>query len=130
MIELLRHAPGLADLTTDEAQAVGLLMGRLSQMRKEVLPPGQARLRLSPGGSHSTPVSPSECSPSLGTVSVLGVHVTEWPQAPQGGAPDIAALNVRLRTSLADGQAYAQRWLPLRWPFSGTAGDLSLPACP
>jgi hypothetical protein len=37
MIEPLRHAPELAELTTDEAQAVGLLMGRLSQMREGVL---------------------------------------------------------------------------------------------
>jgi diadenosine tetraphosphate (Ap4A) HIT family hydrolase len=37
MIEPLRHAPGLADLTTDEVQAVSLLMGRLSQALHEVL---------------------------------------------------------------------------------------------
>jgi histidine triad (HIT) family protein len=31
MIEPLRHAPELADLTVEEAQAIGLLMSRLGQ---------------------------------------------------------------------------------------------------
>ena len=94
-----RHAPGLADLTDAEAQAIGLLVARLSRA-----------LVASEGAEHVYAFVLGDGVPHLHVHLVprypgaprryWGVHVDEWPEAPRGGAPDIAALCARLRGKL------------------------------
>ena len=105
LVEPKRHAPGLADLTDAEAQAVGLLVTRLSRALKAtvraehiyafVLGHHVAHLHI-----HVIPRYPG--APR----EYWGVHVDEWPDAPHGGPQEIAELCARLRTHLEkDAQA-------------------------
>jgi histidine triad (HIT) family protein len=100
MIEPLRHAPGLADLSVEEAQAVGLLMSRLSQALKEVLQAEHVYAFVL--GDHVPHLHLHLIARHPGApAQYRGVHVTEWPEAPRGGEADIAALNTHLRAYLA-----------------------------
>jgi diadenosine tetraphosphate (Ap4A) HIT family hydrolase len=99
MVEPKRHAPGLADLTDVEAQAVGLLVTRLGRALKActaaehiysfVLGHHVAHLHI-----HVVPRYPG--APR----QYWGVHVDEWPDAPHGGPNEIADLCARLRAHL------------------------------
>ena len=103
MIEPKRHVPGLAELTDEEAQALGLLVSRLSRVLKAsegaehiyefVLGDNVAHLHI-----HLMPRYPG--APR----QYWGVHVDEWPDAPHGGEAEVAALCDRVRTSLANEQ--------------------------
>jgi len=96
VVETKRHVPELSDLTDDEAQALGLLVVRLSRA-----------LMVSEKGEHvyvflfgdgvrhvhmhviaRYPGAPRE---------YWGTRVDEWPDAPHGGPQEIAALCARLR---------------------------------
>jgi len=99
MAETKRHAPGLADLTDAEAQALGLLVARLSRALKAcegaehvyafVLGDGVPHVHV-----HVVPRYPG--APR----EYWGVHVDEWPDAPHGGSQEMAALCARLREYL------------------------------
>jgi len=101
MVETKRHAPGLADLTDVESQAVGLLVARI----------GRA-LRDSEKVEHiyafvigdSVPHFHLHVIPRYAGAprEYCGVHVDEWPGAPHGGPQEIVALCTRLRTYLAN----------------------------
>jgi histidine triad (HIT) family protein len=101
MVEPKRHAPGLADLTDTEAQALGLLVAHLSRALKAsagaehvyafVLGDHVAHLHI-----HLIPRYPG--APR----EYWGVRVDEWPDAPRGGADEIAKLCIRLRTLLQE----------------------------
>ena len=96
MLEPKRHAPGLADLTDEEAQALGLLTARLSRA-----------LIASEGAEHVYAFVLGDRVPHVHIHLVarypgapeeyLGVRVDEWPQAPRGGPQEIEALCTRLR---------------------------------
>lgn len=99
MVEPKRHAPGLADLMDTEAQALGLLVARLSRALKAsegvehvyafVLGHDVSHLHI-----HLVPRYP-------GTPRAYwGVHVDEWSDAPRGGPGEIANLCDRLRAHL------------------------------
>lgn len=101
MVELKRHAPGLAEQTGEEAQAVGLLVARLSRALKAS--EGAEHVYLFVFGHHVPhlhlhlvpryPGAPRE---------YWGTKVDEWPEAPHGDATEIAAVCERLRAYLAN----------------------------
>jgi diadenosine tetraphosphate (Ap4A) HIT family hydrolase len=100
MVEPKRHAAGLADLTDEEAAALGLLVSRLSRALKVsegaehvyafVLGDHVAHLHV-----HLVPRYPGA------PPQYWGVRVDEWPEAPRGGPAEIASLCDRLRSQLA-----------------------------
>ncbi len=99
MIETKRHTPGLAELTNDEAQAVGLLAARLSRA-----------LKAFEGAEHIYAFVIGDSIPHFHMHIVArypgapreywGVHVDEWPDAPHGGDSEIAGLCTHLRSYL------------------------------
>jgi histidine triad (HIT) family protein len=99
MVEPKRHAPGLADLSDVEAQALGLLVARLSRA-----------LKASESAEHVYAFVLGDLVPHLHIHVVprypgapreyWGMHVDEWPEAPRGGPEEMAALCARLRASL------------------------------
>lgn len=99
--ETKRHAPGLADLTNREAQALGLLVARLSRA-----------LERSEGGEHVYAFVFGDAVPHLHIHVVprypgapreyWGMRVSEWPEAPRGGPPEVEALCARIRAYLLD----------------------------
>jgi len=101
MAEPSRHTPGLAELTEEEAQALGLLVARLSRALKE-----------SEGAEHVYAFVLGDRVPHLHVHLVprypgtppeyWGVRVDEWPYARRGDAAAVEALCLRLRRHLAD----------------------------
>jgi diadenosine tetraphosphate (Ap4A) HIT family hydrolase len=99
MAELKRHAPGLADQTDEEARALGMLVAHLSQA-----------LKASEGAEHIYALVLGDHVPHLHVHVVArypgapreywGLHVDEWPNAPQGGPEEIEAVCQRLRQAL------------------------------
>lgn len=99
MVEPRRHAPGLAELTDREAQALGLLVARLSRALKE-----------SEGAEHVYAFVLGDRVPHLhvhlvprypgAPTEYWGVRVDEWPGAPRGHADAVDALCLRLRRYL------------------------------
>jgi len=100
VVETRRHIPGLADLVDEEAQAIGLLVARLSRL-----------LKRSEGAEHIYAFVLGHQVPHLhihllprypGTPREFwGVRIDEWPQAPRGSEAEISALCDRLREGLA-----------------------------
>ena len=98
-VETRRHAWSLADLTDEEAQALGRLVVRLSRALKTelgaehvyafVLGDRVRHLHVHLIARH--PGAPQE---------YWGVHVDEWPDAPKADEAEIAAVVARLRTSI------------------------------
>jgi histidine triad (HIT) family protein len=99
-IETKRHTPDFADLTPAEAQAIGLLIARLSRA-----------LKICTGAEKVYVEFYAEVTPHLHTfltarypgtpAEYLRWNVKDWPDAPRGDVQDIAALCERLRTTLA-----------------------------
>lgn len=99
MVEPKRHAPRLFDLTDEEAQAIGLMIARLSRALRDsehaehvyvfVIGDGVPHVHF-----HVVPRYPQ--APR----EFWGVHVDEWPDAPHGGPDEMAALCDRLRAQL------------------------------
>ena len=102
MVEPRRHAAGLADLTDAEAQAMGLMVTRLSRALTAVMEAeyiysfvlGHRAAHLHVHVVPRYPGAPRE---------YWGVHVDEWPDAPHGGPKEIARLCARLRTYVENG---------------------------
>lgn len=100
MVETKRHTPDFADLTPAEAQAIGVLITRLSNAIKRCT-----------GAEKVYAVFYGEVTPHLHVhltarypntpPQYLRWSVEEWPGAPHGQADDIAALCQRLRDALA-----------------------------
>jgi histidine triad (HIT) family protein len=101
VVETRRHVPDFAELSADEAKAVGLLISRLSRA-----------LKRSTGAEKVYVEFYAEVTPHLHvflTARYPGApaeywrgHAGEWPGAPRGGAPEITALSQRLRSALAN----------------------------
>lgn len=100
LVEPLRHAPGLADLTDAEARAVGWWCARASRALREVS-----------GAEHVYAAVYGDGVPHLhvhllarfpGTPrEYWGTQVNKWPGAWRGGAAEIAVLVQELRGYLA-----------------------------
>lgn len=100
VVETRRHIPGLAELDDDEAQRLGLLVGRLSRALKAIQ--GAEHVYLFVMG-HAVPHLHVHLLPRYpGTPRAYwGANIDEWPEAPQGDEQDIEALCVPLRDYLA-----------------------------
>lgn len=99
MVETKRHIPDFAGLTPDEAQAVGLLITRLSSALKtctgaekvyaefygEVTPHLHVHLMA------RYPETPQE---------YLRWNLSDWPDAPRGGEDEVTRLCQQLRSAL------------------------------
>lgn len=103
-VETKRHVPSFAELSDAEAQAVGLLVTRLSRALKDCA-----------GADHVYEFFYGDHVPHLHVLLYARYpgtpqeywreRVDEWPGAPKGGADEIAALSERLRASLASAVA-------------------------
>lgn len=96
MAETRRHVPGLAELTDEEAQALGLLVAKLSRALKAVLNAEHVYAfvlgdRVPHLHVHVVPRYPGA------PPEYWGVKVDEWPDAPRGDEAAIASLVERLR---------------------------------
>lgn len=101
MVEPRRHAPSLADLTVEEAQALGLLVSRLSRALKEC--EGAEHVYAFVLGDHVPHLHVHLVPRYPGAPPAYwGVHVDEWPEAPRGDARAITALCRRLRQHLEE----------------------------
>jgi diadenosine tetraphosphate (Ap4A) HIT family hydrolase len=99
MAEPKRHTPGLPDLDDAEAQALGLLVARLSRALKAVLGAQHVYAfvlgdRVSHVHVHVVPRYPGA------PPRYWGVHVDEWPDAPHGDPAEMEAICRRLRAYL------------------------------
>ncbi len=100
LLKTKRHAPGFADLTEAEAQAVGLALARLS-----------SALKICTGAEKVYVEAYCEVVPHLHlllTARYPGLpqeywrwNISDWPQAPSGGPDEINALCDQLRAHLA-----------------------------
>ncbi len=98
-IETKRHAPALADLTADEARAVGLAASRLSRAVKETL--GADYVFAAVIGTHVPHFHMHLLARYPDTPREVPWHdVDEWEGAPHGGYEDVAALTARIKASL------------------------------
>jgi diadenosine tetraphosphate (Ap4A) HIT family hydrolase len=98
-VEPMRHVPGLADLTEAEAQAIGLWSCRVARA-----------LAAAQGVEHVYAFVLGDHVPHLHVHLIgrypgapreyWGPRVDEWPGAPRGAAPDIAAVAARIRHHL------------------------------
>jgi histidine triad (HIT) family protein len=100
LVEPLRHAPGLADLTDAEARAVGLWCARASRALRDVSGAEHVYAAVFGDGVphlhvHLLPRFPGTPREYWGT------HVNKWPQARRGDAAEIAVLVQELRRYLA-----------------------------
>lgn len=100
IVETKRHAPEFADLTHTEAQAVGLLITRLS-----------SALKACTGAEKVYAEFYGEVTPHLHVhlmarypntpQKYLRWNVSDWPDAPRGGVDEIVSLCQRLRATLS-----------------------------
>jgi diadenosine tetraphosphate (Ap4A) HIT family hydrolase len=94
-----RHAPGLADLTDEEAARMGLLASSLSRVLKDEL--GAEHVYLFVLGHHIPHLHIWLVPRYPGTPQEYwGLRVDEWPEAPKGDKGAIAALCDRIRVRL------------------------------
>ena len=99
MVETKRHIPSLADLTDTEAQALGLLVARLSRALKAG--EGAEHVYAFVLGHHVPHLHIHVVPRYPGTPrKYWGVNVDEWPDAPRGGPKEIEMVCERLRAYL------------------------------
>lgn len=108
LVEPLRHAPGLADLTDVEARRIGLWCTRASRALREVAGAEQVYAAVWGDGVphlhvHLLPRFPGTPREYWGT------RVNEWPQAQRGNAAEIEVFVSGLRRYLVDSGAEADQ---------------------
>lgn len=108
LVEPLRHAPGLADLTDVEARRIGLWCTRASRALREVAGAEQVYAAVWGDGVphlhvHLLPRFPGTPREYWGT------RVNEWPQARRGNAAEIEVFVSGLRRYLVDSGAEADQ---------------------
>jgi histidine triad (HIT) family protein len=99
-VETRRHAPSFADLTAEEAQAVGLLASRLSAALKDAVGADYVFAAVIGTGVPHFHLHLLARYPDT-PPDVPWHKVDEWEGAPRGDHDDVAALTARLRASLA-----------------------------
>lgn len=96
MAEPKRHVAGLPGLTDEEAQALGLLVARLS--RALVATQGADHVYAFVLGDHVAHVHVHVVARYPGAPEEYrGPRVDDWPEAPRGGPAEIEAVCARLR---------------------------------
>ena len=108
-VELRRHASSLADLTVEEAHAIGRLVAHLSRALMAEL-----------GVEHVYAFVVSDQVPHLHFCLVprhpgtppqyWGTRIDEWPEAPQADEVEIADLVARLRERIRDEGLLDNEW--------------------
>ena len=99
-VEPLRHAPGLADLTDDEARAVGLWCTRASRALREVA--GAEHVYMAVAGDEVPHLHVHLLARLPGTPrEYWGTRVSQWPQARRGDAAEIEVFVAELPEYLA-----------------------------
>ena len=100
-VETRRHAPSFAELTPAEAQAVGVLMARVSRAIKACT--GADHVYAFFYGDHVPHLHVHLFARYPGTPEEFWrERVDEWSESPKGGADEVAALCQRLRGFLAE----------------------------
>jgi diadenosine tetraphosphate (Ap4A) HIT family hydrolase len=101
LVEPRRHAPGWADLTADEAHAVGWATTRLARALMRAA--GAEHVYSFVLGHHVPHLHVHVVPRYPGTPpEYWGLRVDEWPDAPTGSAEAVEDLAERLRTALED----------------------------
>ena len=100
VIETQRHIPGIADLSDEEGQSVGLLAVRLSRLLISLTEAEHVYVFVL---GHNVPHFHLHLLPRYPGAprEFWGTHVDEWPDAPHGGEAEIADLCNRLRAGLS-----------------------------
>lgn len=100
VLEPKRHAPGLADLTDEEAQHFGLTASRLS---RALIDATGAEWVYAFVLGHHVPHLHLHLLPRYANTprEYWWPRIDEWPDAPRGGVDDIANVAERVRTALA-----------------------------
>ena len=99
-VETRRHVGELADLTDAEAQALGLFSSRAARALTGVLGVVHVYSFVIGDGMPHVHVHVIGRYPGA-PKPYWGPRVDEWPDAPRGASPEIAALNGRLRAYFA-----------------------------
>ena len=100
MLETKRHTPDFADLIPAEAQAIGLLITRLSSALKACT--GAEKVYAAFYGEVTPHLHIHLTARYSGTpAEYLRWNIEDWPAAPRGNVDEIAALCQRLRSTLA-----------------------------
>jgi diadenosine tetraphosphate (Ap4A) HIT family hydrolase len=94
-----RHVPGFAELTADEAQALGLLLSRVSRALKAATGAGHAYAYFFGEGFHHLHVFTVARYDEM-PVAYVRLDVERWPEAPRGDAAAVEALCAVLRADL------------------------------
>jgi histidine triad (HIT) family protein len=94
-----RHAPSFAELTADEAQALGLLLSRVSRALKAATGAGHTYVYFFGEGFHHVHVFTVARYDEM-PADYVRLDVERWPEAPRGGAMEVEALCARLRADL------------------------------
>jgi histidine triad (HIT) family protein len=100
-----RHVPSFAELTADEAQALGLLLSQVSRALKAATSAGHAYAYFFGEGFHHLHVFTVARYDEM-PANYVRLDVERWPEAPRGGAAAVEALCAVLRADLRqDGPA-------------------------
>jgi diadenosine tetraphosphate (Ap4A) HIT family hydrolase len=101
LVEPRRHVPTVAELTAEEASAVGLWVSRAGRALKEVVAAEHVYVFVL--GHHASHLHVHVLPRYPGTPhEYWGLRVDEWPAAPRGDLDEVTALAERLRSTLAD----------------------------
>jgi diadenosine tetraphosphate (Ap4A) HIT family hydrolase len=100
-----RHIASFAELTADEAQAIGLLLARVTRALKATTGAGHAYAYFFGEGFHHLHVFTVARYDAM-PAEFVRLDVERWPAAPRGAVAEVEALCVQLRASMAgDGAA-------------------------
>jgi diadenosine tetraphosphate (Ap4A) HIT family hydrolase len=94
-----RHVPSFADLTVGEAQALGLLLSRISRALKAVTGAGHAYAYFFGEGFHHLHVFTVARYDDM-PAAYVRLDVERWPEAPRGEAAAVEALCAGIRADL------------------------------
>jgi diadenosine tetraphosphate (Ap4A) HIT family hydrolase len=94
-----RHVPSFAELTDDEAQALGLLLSRVSRALKAATSAGHAYAYFFGEGFHHLHIFTVARYDEM-PATYVRLDVERWPEAPRGDAAAVEALCAVLRADL------------------------------
>jgi diadenosine tetraphosphate (Ap4A) HIT family hydrolase len=94
-----RHVPSFAELTDDEAQALGLLLSRVSRALKAATSAGHAYAYFFGEGFHHLHIFTVARYDEM-PAAYVRLDVERWPEAPRGDAAAVEALCAVLRADL------------------------------
>jgi histidine triad (HIT) family protein len=99
IMQTKRHAPGMAELTTLEAQELGALVQQTSRALKSCTDAAWTYVFSFTEGFRHVHVVVAARYPNM-PKQYVRLSITDWPDAPKGGRPEVVALSRRLRESM------------------------------